>query len=76
MVLAAGTYVASPLVWGVHTSSKRPTDSEGNVFGISRFGSGSHIMAKVDKDKVDGDLAFKVRAKKHSWMQELVRTRL
>ncbi|KAF4678825.1 hypothetical protein FOZ60_015984 [Perkinsus olseni] len=55
-----GTYVASPLVWGVHASARRPADSDSNIFGISRMGSGSHIMAQVDNDNAEGDLRFKV----------------
>jgi len=46
-----GTYVASPLRWGVHVKHGAPIrDLEalrGKVFGISRKLSGSHLMAHV-----------------------------
>jgi sulfonate transport system substrate-binding protein len=44
-----GTYVESPLDWGYisrfDSEISKPSDLEGKVFGISRYGSGSHIMA-------------------------------
>ncbi|MDB5256566.1 MAG: uracil-DNA glycosylase [Chitinophagaceae bacterium] len=43
--------VKSPLVWGIHTAAKsslqRISDIPGKTFAISRFGSGSHLMAIV-----------------------------
>eukprot|EP01134_Creolimax_fragrantissima_P003908 CFRG3908T1 len=45
-----GTYVSSPLVWGISTApgtNVKVDDLEGKVFGISRYGSGSHVMAYV-----------------------------
>eukprot|EP00916_Digyalum_oweni_P020373 GHVL01033927.1.p2 GENE.GHVL01033927.1~~GHVL01033927.1.p2 ORF type:complete len:258 (-),score=48.93 GHVL01033927.1:182-955(-) len=45
------TYVKSPLTWGVHTSSssnlKSIDELKGRTFGVSRMGSGSHLMAVV-----------------------------
>ncbi|KAL0484218.1 POT1 [Acrasis kona] len=46
----AGTYVQTPLKWGIVTSSKSTTvkklsDLHNKTIGISRFGSGSHIMS-------------------------------
>ncbi len=45
-------YVSSPLVWGIHTASTHSSndinDFEGKRYAISRFGSGSHLMAYVD----------------------------
>lgn len=45
-------YVTTPLKWGVHTGAKNNLDSYAKVFdkkiAISRFGSGSHLMAIVD----------------------------
>lgn len=45
-------YVISPLCWGVHTAADNPLDNYQNIFNknyaISRFGSGSHLMAIVD----------------------------
>lgn len=48
-------YVSTPLTWGVHTgaaSSIRSYDQvyDGN-YAISRYGSGSHLMAIVDADE-------------------------
>jgi sulfonate transport system substrate-binding protein len=43
--------VKSPLVWGIHTGMKSGlqsiSDIPGKTFAISRFGSGSHLMAIV-----------------------------
>lgn len=45
-------YVKTPLCWGIHTGANNSLDSYDKVFsktyGISRFGSGSHLMAIVD----------------------------
>ena len=45
-------YVTTPLTWGIHTSVKNPLDNYHNIYdkkyAISRFGSGSHLMAIVD----------------------------
>ena len=46
------TFVQSPLIWGIHvgTSSDIQTlaQIQGRRYAISRFGSGSHLMAIVD----------------------------
>lgn len=45
-------YVNSPLIWGIHTSAAsglmNVEDMRGKIYAISRFGSGSHLMAIVD----------------------------
>ena len=45
-------YVTTPLCWGIHTGASNPLESYDDIFtktyGISRFGSGSHLMAIVD----------------------------
>ncbi len=45
-------YVNTPLIWGVHTGAKNSLASHQEIYkrqyGISRFGSGSHLMAIVD----------------------------
>ena len=45
-------YVTTPLIWGVHTAAENPLENYLNIFdkkyAISRFGSGSHLMAIVD----------------------------
>lgn len=45
-------YVTTPLIWGVHTGADNPlvayTDIFTHKYAISRFGSGSHLMAIID----------------------------
>ena len=45
-------YVKTPLIWGVHTGAKNDLDNYRDIYSrqyaISRFGSGSHLMAIVD----------------------------
>jgi ABC-type nitrate/sulfonate/bicarbonate transport system substrate-binding protein len=44
-------YIASPLLWGIHVASKSAhnsiADLKGAKVAISRYGSGSHLMAYV-----------------------------
>lgn len=46
-----GFYVKSPLTWGVHTSAYNTFETPDSIpekrFAISRWGSGSHLMAYV-----------------------------
>jgi len=46
------TYIQSPLVWGVHVAYDAPyesiSDLENTSAAISRYGSGSHLMAYVN----------------------------
>ncbi len=53
----AGTYVPTPLQWGIHTHADSAIasvdDLRGARFGISRKGSGSHIMSLVLADQQD-----------------------
>ena len=48
-------YVQSPLIWGIHVAAKSDhqaiVDVKGQKYAISRFGSGSHLMAIVDADE-------------------------
>ena len=48
----AGLYVQSPLIWGIHVHNQSPFQQvkqlEGKSFAISRYGSGSHLMAFVN----------------------------
>lgn len=48
-------YVASPLVWGIHVAAnsdyKTLDDIENGKVAISRYGSGSHLMAFVNAKK-------------------------
>jgi len=45
-------YINTPLTWGIHTGAKNSLDRHQDIFdkkyGISRFGSGSHLMAIVN----------------------------
>jgi ABC-type nitrate/sulfonate/bicarbonate transport system substrate-binding protein len=45
-------YVQSPLIWGIHVAAKSPfqtvDDLENKITAISRYGSGSHLMAFVN----------------------------
>ena len=45
-------YVLSPLIWGIHTAADNPIQHHHEIYdkryAISRFGSGSHLMAIVD----------------------------
>lgn len=48
------TFVASPLIWGIHTAAASaitaPEQMQGKRYAVSRLGSGSHLMAIVDAD--------------------------
>lgn len=50
-----GIHVATPLIWGIHTSALSPVNSLNELsdspFLISRLGSGSHLMAYVLADR-------------------------
>ncbi|MEL6918635.1 MAG: substrate-binding domain-containing protein [Bacteroidota bacterium] len=52
-------YIASPLHWGVHVAMKSEyntiSDLEGTKAAISRFGSGSHLMAYVHAERLGWD---------------------
>jgi len=45
-------YVITPLTWGIHSSANNPIQHHEDIYekryAISRFGSGSHLMAIVD----------------------------
>ena len=47
-------YVNTALTWGIHTGADNPLSAYSDIFskqyGISRFGSGSHLMAIVNAD--------------------------
>jgi len=50
--LIISEYVTSPLIWGIHTgfnnNLRHHSDIYDKKYAISRFGSGSHLMAIVD----------------------------
>ncbi|MFP4846692.1 substrate-binding domain-containing protein [Winogradskyella sp. PE311] len=62
------TFVRSPLVWGIHVAAdskfKSIEDIKGTRAAISRYGSGSHLMAYINAKKngwdLDKDLNFEV----------------
>lgn len=53
-------YVASPLLWGIHVAAesnfKEIADLKDKRVAISRFGSGSHLMAIVHAQKMNWDV--------------------
>ena len=60
-------YIASPLLWGIHVGAESPfhriSDLEDSKAAISRFGSGSHLMAYVNAQNNDWkpeNLSFEV----------------
>lgn len=62
-----GKYINTPLIWGVFTGRENPIQYYGEIYkgkyAISRFGSGSHLMAIVDafsKNKVIEEHQWKV----------------
>ncbi|WP_430927630.1 substrate-binding domain-containing protein [Polaribacter marinivivus] len=61
------TYVKSPLIWGIHVAAKSSfksiSDLENATNAISRYGSGSHLMAIVNAYNQGWDISnlkFKV----------------
>ncbi len=61
------TYVKSPLNWGIHISAKSNfkeiEDLRNKTFGVSRFGSGSHLMALLlanNQDWSKNEINFKI----------------
>lgn len=56
-----GFHVRSPLVWGIHISGKSPIKDMDELknapFLISRFGSGSHLMAYLLAEREGWDLS-------------------
>ncbi|WP_081211150.1 substrate-binding domain-containing protein [Salegentibacter sediminis] len=62
------TYIGSPLIWGIHVAAdskyKSIEDLKGTKAAISRYGSGSHLMAYVNAERhkwdIKKDLDFEV----------------
>lgn len=52
-------YISSPLIWGIHVDGHSPIrnleDLEGKKVAISRYGSGSHLMAYVNAKHLGWD---------------------
>lgn len=61
-------FVQSPLIWGIHVAQEAPyftiSDLKGKEAAISRYGSGSHLMAYINAKNnswnLQTDLKFKV----------------
>lgn len=61
-------FVESPLIWGIHVAAnakyKTISDLKGTKAAISRYGSGSHLMAFVNAENhhwhLENDLKFEV----------------
>ena len=53
-------YITTPLIWGIHTGAGNTLQHHSEIYdksyAISRFGSGSHLMAIVDATIVDKSL--------------------
>ena len=53
------TYIASPLIWGIHVGANSSfntlTELQNTKAAISRYGSGSHLMAYVNAQKQNWD---------------------
>ena len=62
------TFVQSPLIWGIHVAHNSKyqeiNDLKGTKAAISRYGSGSHLMAYINAENnqwnLDKDLHFEV----------------
>lgn len=62
------TFVQSPLIWGIHVAHdskfKTVADLKGKRAAISRYGSGSHLMAYINAENngwdLEEDLKFEV----------------
>ena len=62
------TFVKTPLIWGIHVADKSPyqtiEDIKGTKAAISRYGSGSHLMAYLNAKQhqwdLESDLHFEV----------------
>ncbi|WP_282136867.1 substrate-binding domain-containing protein [Seonamhaeicola maritimus] len=62
------TFVQTPLVWGIHVAAnskhKTISDLKGTKAAISRYGSGSHLMAYINAESnhwdLEKDLDFEV----------------
>ena len=54
-------FVETPLIWGIHVAEKSAfthlSELKGQRAAISRYGSGSHLMAYVNAQKLDWDTA-------------------
>ena len=54
------TFVETPLIWGIHVAAKSEfntiTDVKGTRAAISRYGSGSHLMAYINAKNNNWDL--------------------
>ena len=52
-------YIASPLIWGIHVAANSPyrklEDLKNTKVAISRYGSGSHLMAYVNAKNLGWD---------------------
>jgi ABC-type nitrate/sulfonate/bicarbonate transport system substrate-binding protein len=71
-----GTYVQSPLRWAVITGQTTPfqsvADLKGESFAISRFTSGSHLMAGVLASNMGWDVSSDVKFKPVGPLKDLI----
>lgn len=71
-------YIASPLIWGIHVAANSPyrklDDLKNKKVAISRYGSGSHLMAYVNAKNLGWDptkLEFEVVGDIHGAVEAL-----
>ena len=72
-------FIESPLLWGIHVAKNSNytsmSDLKGTKAAISRFGSGSHLMAYVNAEKegwnTESDLQFEVVKNLQGALEEL-----
>lgn len=80
-----GFHVKSPLIWGIHVSGKSKVTELGELknapFLISRFGSGSHLMAfllaereKWDLSSLEFEVIGNMEGAKKSFISEIPKT--
>lgn len=71
-----GTYVQSPLHWAVSVNAESSyqciDDLRGKVFGISRFGSGSHLMTYLMASKYQWNMRTDVHFEVNGGLQDLL----
>jgi hypothetical protein len=73
-------YVNTPLIWGIHTGTKSTLRHHNDIYdkqyAISRFGSGSHLMAVVDaalQDKKIGQEQWQIVGNLNGALESLER---
>ena len=70
------TFVQSPLIWGIHvaknSSFKTVNELKGTKAAISRYGSGSHLMAYINAENNNWDLETDLNMIIHTIVRKLL----